>query len=371
MNKPRILLLGKLPPPYIGPAIATEVLLSSSLSEDFEMIHFNTTLNESVGEMGKFGWSKLIRSVASARSLFQLAKQKKGDLALVPINQTTVGFIKDSLYILALRMAGVPVLVQLRGSNFKTWYRQCSGVVKSWVRFCLKRTVGVVVLGEKLRHVFEDFYPPQQIFVAPNGADFPYLNGSRLPTNGKLKILYLSNFLPGKGFDLVLEALASDPAFTEKTELTAYGAWDDLVFRQKCEDIMARHELKNVSIQPPVSGAQKWKALNEAELFVFVPRHPEGHPWAIVEAMAAELPVISTDRGAITESVIHDDNGFIVATENHLELAEKISYFCRQPEMCVSFGKSSRKKYEQQFTAGAMANRYRTIFKQVLKKCVE
>src|SRR5690606_24143329 len=113
MNKPRILLLGKLPPPYIGPAIATEVLLSSSLSEDFELIHFNTTLNESVGEMGKFGWRKLMRSFASALDLYRLAKRKEGDLALVPISQTTVGFVKDSLFILTLRMASVPVVVQL------------------------------------------------------------------------------------------------------------------------------------------------------------------------------------------------------------------------------------------------------------------
>lgn len=364
-------MLGKLPPPYIGPAIATRVLLDSSLKNDFELIHFNTTLNESVGEMGKFGWRKLLRSFNSARALFKLAKQQKVNLALVPISQTTVGFIKDSLYILALRMAGVPVLVQLRGSNFKTWYRQCSGVVKSWVRFCLKRTVGVIVLGEKLRYVFADFYPAEQIFVAPNGADFPYLNGSHLPVNGKLKILYLSNFLPGKGFDLVLEALASDVLLKEKIELQAYGAWDDLVFRQKCEKIINQNNLNQVSIHPPVSGSQKWNALNEADLFVFVPRHPEGHPWAIVEAMAAALPVISTDRGAITESVIHGENGFIVPVEDSRELAEKIAYFCSSPETLMAFGEDSRKKYKQHFTAEAMANRYRTIFKQVLKKCVE
>lgn len=371
MNKPRIILLGKLPPPYIGPAIATQVLLNSSLSDDFELIHFNTTLNESVGEMGKFGWKKLFRSFKSTQSLFKLARQKKGDLALVPISQTTVGFVKDSLYILALQMAGVPVLVQLRGSNFKTWYRGQSFLVKWWVRFCLRKTEGVIVLGNKLRPVFEDFYHPKQIYVTPNGADFPHLRGVSLPVNGELKLLYLSNFLPGKGFDLVLEALASQPPLHHAVVLNAYGAWGDPVFRRKCEQIIQKNKLKNVFIYPPVSGDEKWNAFNNADLFVFVPRHPEGHPWAIVEAMAAALPVISTDRGAITESVIHGENGFIVAAENHLELAEKIRYFCNEPKACVAFGKSSREKYELQFTAAAMAERYRIIFKQVLKPCVE
>ncbi len=371
MHKPRIILLGKLPPPYIGPAIATEVLLSSSLSDDFELIHFNTTLNESVGEMGKFGWRKLMRSFASAHELYRLAKRREGDLALVPISQTTVGFVKDSLFILALRMSGVPVMVQLRGSNFKTWFHQRSGLVKTWVRFCLNKTEGVIVLGEKLKPVFSDFFSPEKIFVAPNGADFPQLRGSHQPIAGKLKILYLSNFLPGKGFDLVLNALASESKLQDKTELHAYGSWDDPLFRQKCEAIIEKNELKNVSIRSAISGTEKWKAFNGADVFVFVPRHPEGHPWAIVEAMAAALPVISTDRGAITESVIDGQNGFIVKTEDHAELADKLLYFCQHPQACISFGTSSRLKYEQEFTAAKMAGHYQEIFKIVLKRCAE
>lgn len=189
--------------------------------------------------------------------------------------------------------------------------------------------------------------------------------------NGPLKILYLSNFLPGKGFDLLLEALASKTELKEKVTLDAFGAWDDPAFERKCKGIIEENGLKNVSVRKSVSGADKWKAFDESDLFVFVPRHPEGHPWAIVEAMAAALPIISTDRGAITESVIDGENGFIVKTENSAELAEKLLYFCDHPEACISFGEASRKKYEQQFTASEMADRYRQIFNLVLKRCAE
>lgn len=371
MAKRRIILLGKLPPPYIGPAIATKVLLNSSLKDDFELLHFNTTLNTSVDSMGRFAWTKLWQSFAGARRLYRVARTFRGELALIPISQTTVGFVKDSLYILALRRAGVPVLVQLRGSNFKTWYSQRSGAVKWWVRFCLGKAEGVVVLGEKLKPVFEDFFPPHCIFVAPNGADFPELRGSHQPVYDKIRLLYLSNFLPGKGFDIVLRALAGNESFKEKIELNAYGAWDDPGFKAECEQIIRSGDLTNVSLNSPVNGAEKWNAFNEANLFVFVPRHPEGHPWAIVEAMAAGLPVISTDRGAITESVHDGENGFIVKAEDHHQLAEKLAYFCDHPEALNAMGKQSRHLYESNFTGAKMADRYRKIFNHVLEQCAE
>lgn len=371
MAKRRIILLGKLPPPYIGPAIATKVLLNSSLKGDFELLHFNTTLNTSVDSMGTFGWTKLWQSFSGARKLYRAARAFRGELALVPISQTTVGFVKDSLYILALHRAGVPVLVQLRGSNFKTWYGQRSSTVKRWVRFCLKKAEGVVVLGEKLKPVFGDFFPPDRIFVAPNGADFPELRGSHQAVSDKIRLLYLSNFLPGKGFDVVLRALTTNELFKERIELFAYGAWDDPGFKEECEQIIRSGDLTNVSLNPPVSGAEKWSAFNDADLFVFVPRYPEGHPWAIVEAMAAELPVISTDRGAITESVHDGENGFIVKAEDHHLLAEKLAYFCDHPKALNTMGEQSRYLYESHFTGAKMADRYRKIFNHVLEQCAE
>ncbi|MBK7712563.1 MAG: glycosyltransferase family 4 protein [Bacteroidales bacterium] len=59
-----------------------------------------------------------------------------------------------------------------------------------------------------------------------------------------------------------------------------------------------------LKIVHPGSNDDKIELLTEADIFTFTPGIPEGHPWVIVESMAAGLPIISTDQGAITESVI-------------------------------------------------------------------
>jgi glycosyltransferase involved in cell wall biosynthesis len=93
---------------------------------------------------------------------------------------------------------------------------------------------------------------------------------------------------------------------------------------------------------------------------------PEGHPWVLVEAMAAGLPIISTDQGAITESVIDGVNGFIVDSNNPLQIAEKLEYLMDHPEIREKMGKESRRLYEENFTEEKMIEKLKDVFNTVL-----
>lgn len=372
MPKPRVLLLGKLPPPYMGPAVATQLLLRSRLNEYFDLHHFDTRLNTSVKSLGRFAWGKLWRSLAGYRRLQQLARSLKPDLALVPISQTTMGFFKDSLYVRILSGAGVKVLVQLRGSQFRNWYNNASPFTRWWVRNSLKKTEGVLVLGNNLRYLFEGLFPPEKIFVAPNGGNFPELGAQPDSVAKPVRLLYLSNFLPGKGFDLLLRALAALPQEVQNGyTLNAYGAWDNPTYQDRCLSLIQKHKLNQVHLHPPVSGADKWAALNNADVFAFIPTHPEGHPWAIVEAMAAGLPILTSDQGAIVESVQHGQNGFVVNTADESELAEHIAELIQNPNLVLQMGRESRARYESGFTEEHLVQHYRDIFNQSLQVCAE
>ena len=121
-----------------------------------------------------------------------------------------------------------------------------------------------------------------------------------------------------------------------------------------------------VQILPPASGEEKLRFYEEANIFVFPPRAPEGHPWVIVEAMAAGLPIISTDQGAITESVINGINGFIVDTKNPSQIAEKLEYLINHPEIREKMGRESRRLYEENYTEGIMVEKLTNAFKTIL-----
>jgi len=114
------------------------------------------------------------------------------------------------------------------------------------------------------------------------------------------------------------------------------------------------------------------QAFADADIFVFAPKAPEGHPWSLVEASAAGLPIISTDRGAIRQNVTDGENGFLLENPEPKELAEKITLLIKDSDLREKMGAASRKLYESKFTAAAMSSQMRKVFQTVLSEtCVE
>jgi glycosyltransferase involved in cell wall biosynthesis len=88
----------------------------------------------------------------------------------------------------------------------------------------------------------------------------------------------------------------------------------------------------------------------------------------IVEAMAAALPVLATDKGAITESVIEGENGYIVKAHDPVDIAGKMERICLDAEKMKSMGRRSFEFYESKFTEEKMVENYVKCFKDLLGK---
>lgn len=364
MKKSKVIIVGKLPPPYIGPAVATNIILNSALKEEFELLHLNTKVNETIDDFGKGGIGKLFKNITIYLKLFRLLRSSKADVILIPISQTTLGFLKDSIFILIASFFKTKILLQLRGSNFKNWINSANSMTEKYVRFCMNRTDGMIVLGENLCHLFEDYYSPKQIHVIPNGCDITI--PERNVTSSKVQLLYFANFLPSKGMKEVLEALVLvKNKGIDTFELNAVGAWDSESYKQLCMDIVQKNHL-NVHFHPPMSGDQKWQTFANADLFLFTPKGPEGHPWVIVEALAAGLPIISTDQGAIVESVIHNKNGIILQNTSPIELANKIEMLLLNQNLREGMGKESKAHYQCNYTEAKMVENLSAVFRNLV-----
>ena len=92
----------------------------------------------------------------------------------------------------------------------------------------------------------------------------------------------------------------------------------------------------------------------------------EGHPWVIVEAMAAGLPIISTDHAAISESVITGVNGYLVEKKNVEQVAEKIKILAADKSLRDKMGAASKKMYLDNFTEDKMIERMKNVFISVI-----
>ncbi len=313
--KKKVLILGKLPPPYMGPSVAFEILINSGLKNHYLLLSLDVKANESLDTLGKWSFKKLFANLGIYRKLFSLLQKEKPDVALIPISQATIGFLKASVFIVICKLAGTKCLIQLRGSDFKRWISNASGITQAYVKWILGMTQGVLVLGNNLKYLFEDYFTEKQIHVVPNGGNYQ-IQPRTETVQDEIRIIYLANLQPSKGIEDVIAAIAIvEKELPGKFSLQVIGAWRKESTRVACLQMVEEKKLPVTFLSPEVS-KNKFEYLVASDIFVFTPREPEGHPWVIIEAMASGLPVISTNQGAIVESVLDGENGYIVPTRN-------------------------------------------------------
>ena len=366
MKKPVVILLGKVPPPFMGPAIATQILLNSSLKNRCRLFHVDTRAHHSLDSMGRWSFAKLFRTLFIYTRLKWMILRHWPDLVVIPVSQSTMGFLKDSLYLIIAKCLGRRAIFHLRGSNFRNWYEHSSQLTRWYVRVMLRCTNGVIVQGQKLRAIFHGLVPENHIHVVPNGADYPFHPNSK--SNQPLRVLYLANLQASKGIEDLIEAVrVLKNEVPEGFEVDVVGSWRSEETKRACLDMVDTYQLPIV-FHPAASGDVKFKFFQNADVFVFTPREPEGHPWVIVEAQAAGLPIIATNQGAIAEAVNDGVNGFLVGVKRPDEIASRLKEFIQNESLRRKLAEASRTTYLNNFTEEKMVEKMMSAIHAVLMK---
>ncbi|WP_299982509.1 glycosyltransferase family 4 protein [uncultured Pseudoteredinibacter sp.] len=358
LPKMKVLLAGAIPPPIIGPTLANKIILDSKLTELVELTHVDTSLNRDFGTLGRFSITSLTRALFTYLKIITVIFKVKPDLLYLQCAQSTVAYFKDSIYVLIAKLFGLRVVAHLRGSEFKSWYEDQNFLVKLYVRYIQAKIDRQLVLGECLKYLYEEVMPPERISVVPNGKDLE-INESQnyfLSENEReMNILFLANLKKRKG---ILEFLEAAKILIEKSEkelaFIVAGASRDAEVESYIENLLSTKFAKKIVFVGQVNEAEKRALLAKADVFVFPPQLPEGHPWVILEALAAGLPVIATDQGAISESVRSGVNGFLTVGTPE-DIAKHIEFlYC--PELRMKFSKMSRKIYVDEFTESRLVD---------------
>jgi glycosyltransferase involved in cell wall biosynthesis len=150
------------------------------------------------------------------------------------------------------------------------------------------------------------------------------------------RLLFVGGDFRRKGGDVLLSCTAD-----------AGSEWElDIVTR----DPVDARGIPNVRIHKGIkSGTEEHTALyRQADMFV-LPTQGDCSPWAITEAMAMQLPVISTTVGAIPELVVHGETGLLVPPESPAALLDAIRTLAKDPERRRAMGRAGRLRVERYF----------------------
>lgn len=89
-------------------------------------------------------------------------------------------------------------------------------------------------------------------------------------------------------------------------------------------------------------------AIQESSIYV-LPSYHEGTPRTVLEAMAMGRPIITTDAPGCRETVLPQQNGFLVPVKSVDELAKAMEYFIKNPQKILEMGQESRNIAENKY----------------------
>jgi glycosyltransferase involved in cell wall biosynthesis len=352
-GKAKVLIVGPLPPPFMGPTLATEVILRSSLSDKFRLRHLDTSDHRSTDKLGRIDLVNLLLPIKHYFQLLIAMVTWRPDLVYIPISQTTLGYARDSIFVLVSKLFRTKVLCHLRGGNFRNWYDSASPVTRWFVRRTHSLVDGQIVLGNNLRQLFAGLVDESKVYVVYNGKDVDVQSSQRRPENPI--VLFLSNLKRTKGVLRVLDCVPQLATEFPGVEFHFAGDWPEPDVKEEFYAKLSSLPELPVKYLGLLTGQAKSDAFARASIFTLPTNYPaEGQPWAIVEAMAFGLPVISTDHGSINEVVSDKESGCIVDINAPAELEEALRSLLKDPERRLRMGRESRETYERKFTEKTM-----------------
>jgi glycosyltransferase involved in cell wall biosynthesis len=105
--------------------------------------------------------------------------------------------------------------------------------------------------------------------------------------------------------------------------------------------------------------------LSTADVFV-LSSASEGMPISIIEAMAAELPVVATAVGGIPELIVDGETGFLVPARDADALAQALGCLVADPTLRRQQGKAARARAEREFDLPAFRRAHVELYSSLL-----
>jgi len=166
-----------------------------------------------------------------------------------------------------------------------------------------------------------------------------------------------------KGHDVLIRAAAI--VLKEYPEVTfkVVGEVLEVTYFQSLCDLITELHLTDRFVFVGGSASIR-KHLVESDIFV-LPSRSEGFSNAIVEAMAAVLPVVATDVGGNAEAVTSEVSGFLVPSEDPLALASALMKLVGEAQMRERMGLAGREIAEKRFSTDVMMRKTVAVYDQL------
>jgi glycosyltransferase involved in cell wall biosynthesis len=262
-----------------------------------------------------------------------------------------------------------PYIISLRGSDVPGY----SVNLRRYHRFLLPitrriwhRAHRVLANSQDLRRLAQASVPAVRIDVILNGAATSSAARSPRAPGAPVRVLTVSRLIERKGLDTLIKAVALSSDRTLHLDIAGEGP-EGAVLQRLARSCGVADRVRFLGF---VDRLRLSSLYAHIDMFALVSR-AESCSMAMLEAMAAGLPVIATRVGGNVELIQHERNGLLVDPGNVETLARALSALAADPQQRLRFGACNRALVEQRFGWRAVAQRYESVFRETVCSPVE
>lgn len=223
-------------------------------------------------------------------------------------------------------------------------------------KYYLKKYDKVVVL------TYEDFkkWNLENIKVIYN---FPFFISEKKSELIAKKAISVGRLDAQKGYDLLIDSWSKVVEKNSEWILEIFGEGHD--FFKLSEKIKKMKLEKKVILKGVTKDIEK--EYLDSSLYIMTSRY-EGLPLVLLEALACGLPAVSFDCQSGPKDIIKDGvTGFLVESNNILELAQKINILIENKELRVEMGKKTREDVRIRFNKEKIMCEWKELFESLVK----
>ena len=254
------------------------------------------------------------------------------------------------------------------------WSRRDMGILRESKHHLAYRLMSripdrVFAVSEEVRqHCVEvDRIRPSMVETIYNGIDIADWDAASLPAKPAAApvIATVGNIRRVKGHDVFIKAAASVVAQFPQVTFNIAGDVLESDYFAELQTLIGDLNLANhFHFVGGVANLHEY--LSTADIFV-LPSRSEGFSNAIVEAMAASLPVVATNVGGNAEAVTDGVTGLIVPPDDPAALAAAITRLLSDPARAREMGAAGNKLASEKFTTDAMMHQITLAYANVLQ----
>ena len=262
---------------------------------------------------------------------------------------------RDLAYLFVARALGARVVYQVHGGALPRRFFAGQPALTRFLRWTLMLPDTLFVLARCEFEAYREFLPARDVVVLPNGIDcrpFSLVPVVECAEDAPLNIVYIGRIAREKGLYEALQGVRIAHELGVDARLVVAGGGPE-------QDRLERyaHALgisTRVTFAGPVFGADKVRLLDGAHVML-LPSYSEGMPYALLEAMAAGIPVVATPVGAIPDVLADGTHGFLVPPRDGKAIAEALAVMAGDRERLSWMSRACRRRIRAAFSIERLA----------------